>query len=150
MYDDRSGRVVCSPHTEGKAPLPLLCWPLSFSFGVYEGEHLLTDPTSFEEGFTSDSTITLGLAADTPLGRRWASHNSGEGMDMDEQQARVVYLHQAGYCRAAQPVSEPPDTQIPSEERKPAPLLSTEDVLALCLKQARERYDQLLALLPTE
>lgn len=142
--------MVCSPHEGDKSPLPLLCWPLNFSFGVYEGEHLLTDPTSFEEGFTSDSTITLGLATDTPLGKRWASHSSGEDkMDTEGQVARVVYLHQAGYCRAAQPVSEPPNTQIPSEERKPAPLLSTEDVLALCLEQARERYEQLLALLPT-
>lgn len=160
IYDDRSGRVVCSPHTQDQWPLPLLCLPLSFTFGVYNGEHLLTDPSAFEEGFTAQSTITIGLASDTALGVRWAARGSASAHNQDAMQvdapddasdgarpAQVLLLQQAGYCRASQPASNPGTGTGLGGETTPSPLLSTEDVIALCLAQARTRYTELLELL---
>ncbi|EIN11028.1 hypothetical protein PUNSTDRAFT_142893 [Punctularia strigosozonata HHB-11173 SS5] len=77
-YDEDSGRTTCS--RSEAMPLPLRQPPVPVSFGLFNSNHLLADPTSFEEPLL-DTTITvihndigelvnvtqLGLASDSIL-----------------------------------------------------------------------------------
>ncbi|KAI0650899.1 ribosomal protein S5 domain 2-type protein [Trametes meyenii] len=46
-YNEETGRTVCS--RKAREPLQMGRLPTSFSFGIFDGSHLLADPTSFEE-----------------------------------------------------------------------------------------------------
>ncbi|GJE87506.1 ribosomal protein S5 domain 2-like protein [Phanerochaete sordida] len=55
-FDEDTGKVVCT--RKEKTPLQIGRFPLSVSFGIFDGTHVLTDPTSFEEPLL-DTTFTV-------------------------------------------------------------------------------------------
>ncbi|EKM59904.1 uncharacterized protein PHACADRAFT_181840 [Phanerochaete carnosa HHB-10118-sp] len=55
-FDEDTGRVLCT--RKEMIPLQISRFPLSMSFGVFDGTHILTDPTSFEEPLL-DTTFTV-------------------------------------------------------------------------------------------
>ncbi|KZT70290.1 hypothetical protein DAEQUDRAFT_744783 [Daedalea quercina L-15889] len=69
--DADTSRTVCSRKI--RSPLPVGRLPVSMSFGVFDGTHVLADPTSFEEPLL-DTTLSVavdengGLVSVTQLG----------------------------------------------------------------------------------
>ncbi|EIW61518.1 uncharacterized protein TRAVEDRAFT_35012 [Trametes versicolor FP-101664 SS1] len=55
-YDEETKRTICSRKVQ--EPLQIGRLPTSFSFGVFDGTHILADPTSFEEPLL-DTTISV-------------------------------------------------------------------------------------------
>ncbi|EPT00821.1 hypothetical protein FOMPIDRAFT_1030258 [Fomitopsis schrenkii] len=57
-FDAEANRTTCSRKT--KAPLQVGRLPVSMSFGVFDGTHVLADPTSFEEPLL-DTTLSVAV-----------------------------------------------------------------------------------------
>ncbi|KAI0355465.1 ribosomal protein S5 domain 2-like protein [Trametes cingulata] len=55
-YNEETKRTICSRKV--REPLQIGRLPTSFSFGIFDGTHLLADPTSFEEPLL-DTTISV-------------------------------------------------------------------------------------------
>jgi len=58
MYNEETGQTICSRET--LVPLQLNRFPVSFSFGIFDSTHILTDPTTFEEPLL-DTTFSVVL-----------------------------------------------------------------------------------------
>ncbi|KDN39618.1 ribosomal protein S5 domain 2-like protein [Tilletiaria anomala UBC 951] len=165
-FHERTNRVICSDDPANSAPLPLLSLPFSSSFGIYEGAHLLSDPSSFEAAFTASSHIVVGLSEWTEEGSTWARavasfENDSEAqdgaqhsMDTDEDfkgdeglnHLAITYLHQVGRCRALLP---PDELQGPANREQPSALLTPLQVITSCLAKAKRRYAELKGVLET-
>lgn len=63
-YSEETGRTTCS--RKEPQPLAIQKFPTSFSFGIFDSTHILTDPTTFEEPLL-DSTFTIVLDEDSEL-----------------------------------------------------------------------------------
>ncbi|KDQ64066.1 hypothetical protein JAAARDRAFT_166025 [Jaapia argillacea MUCL 33604] len=57
-FDEETGRTICS--RKEMTPLRLNTLPISMSFGVFDSQHILADPTSFEEPLL-DTTLSIVL-----------------------------------------------------------------------------------------
>ncbi|KAI0638638.1 ribosomal protein S5 domain 2-type protein [Trametes polyzona] len=55
-YNEETKRTICSRKV--REPLQIGRLPTSFSFGIFDGTHLLADPTSFEEPLL-DTTVSV-------------------------------------------------------------------------------------------
>jgi len=70
-FDEETGRTTCS--RKARLPLQVGRVPASMSFGVFDGTHVLADPTSFEEPLL-ETTLSIsvdengGLVSVTQLG----------------------------------------------------------------------------------
>ncbi|KAH9942593.1 ribosomal protein S5 domain 2-type protein [Amylocystis lapponica] len=58
-FDEETGRTTCSRKT--RLPLQISRLPASMSFGIFDGTHIVVDPTSFEEPLLE---TTLSVAVD--------------------------------------------------------------------------------------
>jgi len=59
VWDEDRRRVVCS-RKEERVELSVQRWPVACTFGVFDGQRLLADPTAFEEPLL-DTHITVAL-----------------------------------------------------------------------------------------
>ncbi|KAL1712863.1 ribosomal protein S5 domain 2-type protein [Schizophyllum commune] len=60
-YDEDTGKVICSRHD--RVPLTLTNLPIAMSFGVFNGDTIMSDLTSFEEPLM-DTNVTVILGQD--------------------------------------------------------------------------------------
>ena len=172
-YDEtKQPSVRCQKPTPSSpgAPLRLLSLPLTFSFSVYEGTHLLSDPSGFEGAFTSSSSTSVhgsalvGLTQWTEEGKAWkqewkelaasmneegeekADDEMEEDADSDEstredlEAVAIQYLHTVGRCRAILPPDEQKDAKLTG-------LLTPAQLTHNCIAKARRRYTELRTIL---
>ncbi len=136
--DAATGHVLCSPDASQRKPLRLLSLPLSFSFGVYEGAHLLSDPSSFEAAFTAGNNVAMALSTWTEEGLQWQAEqqDAAEKASSDSNNAvQVHYLHQVGRCKAVLPADE--------AQSDSAVVLNGASLLSNCFSKASSRYAEL-------
>ncbi|KAH6915988.1 ribosomal protein S5 domain 2-type protein [Coprinopsis sp. MPI-PUGE-AT-0042] len=57
-YEEHSGLTLCSRKESEKIPLIIETTPFAMTFGVFDGTHILSDPSAFEEPLLDD-TLTI-------------------------------------------------------------------------------------------
>ncbi|KAK0520528.1 hypothetical protein OC834_007004 [Tilletia horrida] len=126
-WDDELGQALCSSRSEDFRPLKIASTPLSFSFGIHESKHLLTDPSAFETALLSGS-LTLAICPQ-------------QAAQQADQNLTVTSLHASGRQRA-----------LIVQEGSPlnGKWVHSEVLLAHCVRIAQKRYSTLVALLDAE
>ncbi|KAL9935311.1 hypothetical protein V8E36_005659 [Tilletia maclaganii] len=122
-WDDEQGRALCSAQVQDRKPLHFAAQPLSFSFGIHDSRHLLSDPSAFETALLSGS-LTIALCPE----------QATDGSDT----LRITSLHASGRQRA---LMHAPGSKLDGK------WVHSEALLAHCLSLARRRYEHLVTLL---
>ncbi|KAF9266804.1 hypothetical protein L218DRAFT_971217 [Marasmius fiardii PR-910] len=118
-YDEVTDRTTCSPILSKSKPGVRLKLddgrlPIGLSFGIFGGNHILADPTSFEEPLL-DTSISIVLDA---RGQLSSVNQTGVGvLSSDERDMEV--------------------------DRDPGGIVDNQDALLQCISLAKKRYDKL-------